>query len=419
MQRYLALLKQNPHYTRLWLSQVISMMGDWFNTVVLFALVASYSPGREGLAVSIFVLCRVLPPMLISPVAGVLVDRFDRKRLLIWSNFLRGIVVLGLLVATERPDLLWLVYALTIVQFTISSVFEPGQSALIPNLVAPQDLIPANTLVNITWSAMLALGAVIGGVVATVFGTQIALICDALSFVIAGWLILPIKPRPIERLPDHQHDTSFREGVRYLRRTPRAAMLLLGKAGISLGNVDTLLAIYATQIFVIGQDGQFSLGIMYSVFGIGAIAGPLLFNRVNDGSVARMRRLMGIAFAATVLGWLVLGIAGSLVILCVGLFVRAICGSVNWTYSTISLQKTVPDAYMGRVFSVDMAGYYLSTVVSTIVHGSLIDLVGSQHVQWIALGTGLVALIPALVWALLVRQTEARERVGIGAENHA
>lgn len=404
MNRYLGLLRDNPDYTRLWLSQVISLMGDWFNTVVLFTMVAQYSPGREGLAVSLFVLSRVVPPMLISPIAGVLVDRFDRKRLLIWSNILRAIVVSGLLIAAQGAEWLWLIYLLTILQFSISAVFEPGQSALLPSLVPAKDLILANTLVNITWSAMLALGGVAGSVVASLLGTQVAIIFDALSFVIAAWLILPLAPRPLVK--SGQHSGSFREGVRYLRRAPQAAMLLLVKFGMSLGNVDTLLAIYATQIFILGDNGEFGLGIMYSAYGAGAITGPLIFNRFNDGSIRLMRRLMLVAFVGAVLGWLVLGSATSLVFLCAGLFIRAVCGSVAWTYSTIALQKTVPDAYLGRVFSVDMAGFYLATVISTAAHGSLIDLVGSEHVRWIALGTGVVALVPLTVWALLLRRVE-------------
>ncbi len=411
MTRYLRILRENPDFTRLWLSQVISMTGDWFNTVVLFALVAAYSPGQEGLAISLFVLARVVPPMLISPITGVLVDQLNRKRLLIWSNVLRVFVVAALLLTTQGPEWLWLIYLLTVMQFAISAVFEPAQSALIPTLIPPQDLIVANTLVNITWSSMLAIGAVIGGVVATLLGTNVALVFDALSFAVAAWLILPLVPRAVVQVHEHALlvDTSFQEGVRFLRRTPQSAMLLLAKFGMSLGNVDTLVAIFATQIFVYGDGGGLGLGIMYSVFGLGAIVGPLIFNRFNDGSLKVMRRLMLIAFFGAVIGWVAVGAATTFVLLCVGLFIRAVCGSTNWTYSTIALQKTVPNSYLGRVFSLDMAGFYLATVLSTVAHGALIDTVGSDNVRLIALGTGVVALVPALIWGLLTRRFERRE----------
>src|SRR5206468_1413116 len=160
---------------------------------------------------------------------------------------------------------------------------------------------------------------------------------------------------------------------RFLRRNPATAATLLVKFGTSLGNIDTLMTIFATQLFVLGAGGQLSLGIMYSSFGIGAVIGPLLLNRFNDGSVSSMRRLIVLGFVWATVGWFVLGSAGSLALVCVALMLRAMGGSVNWTYSTVMIQKLVPDSYMGRMFSMDMAMFYLATVLSTITHGTLID----------------------------------------------
>jgi predicted MFS family arabinose efflux permease len=170
------------------------------------------------------------------------------------------------------------------------------------------------------------------------------------------------------------------------------------------------MAIFATQIFVLGEGGQLSLGIMYSAFGFGAILGPLMLNRFHRGAVAQLRRLIGIGYVAIVLGWLVLASADALVVVCIALILRAVGGSVNWTYSTVSIQKSVPDAYLGRVFSLDMAGFYLATVISTIVHGSLVDTIGSENVRVIALGTAVVSIIPLVVWAAVVRRLEIYER---------
>lgn len=402
---YARFLGRSPDFTRLWLAQVISLLGDWFSTIALSTLVVRYSPGSEGLAVSGLLLARFVPLMLISPVAGTLVDRFDRKRLLIWSNLLRVLVVLGFMAATGSPNLLWLIYLLSVLQFSLSAVFEPGQMALIPNVVRRDDLVIANTLVNITWSAMLALGAVVGGVVATLFGTNTALLVDALSFLAAAALIAAIRSYK-GNAPAHSAahaDTSIREGLRFVRRRPDVGAALLVKFGSSLGNVDTLMAIFATQIFVLGTDGQLSLGIMYSVYGLGAILGPLLLNRFNDGTVPGMRRLIAVGFLWATLGWLVLGWAGSLLVVCLALLARAMGGSANWTYSSIIIQKSVPDTHLGRVFAFDMALFYAATVASTLVHGSAVDLLGSEHVQWVALATFAVSLLPLGVWLWLVR----------------
>ena len=170
MNAYWRLLRNNPDFTRLWLAQVVSLLGDWFNTIVLAVLVEEYS-GGSGLAVSLFLLARFVPPMLVGPWAGVLVDRFSRKRLLILSDLLRALVVLLLLLA-DGPHMLWLVYVLTALQFTLSAVFEPGRNALLPALLPKEGLVLANTLGSVTWSTMLAVGAIAGGIVASQLGTS-------------------------------------------------------------------------------------------------------------------------------------------------------------------------------------------------------------------------------------------------------
>lgn len=192
MRAYAALLRSNPNFTRLWLAQVVSLAGDWFNTIALSALVVAYSPQNSGWAVSLLLLARTFPALIVSPFAGVLVDRFNRKTLLVWTNMLRAAVVLGFLLCTQGPEWLWLIYVLSVIQFALSAIFEPSQQAILPSLVSETELIPANTLNTITWSVMLAFGAALGGVVAALVGVGAALAIDALSFLVAGLLSVSV-----------------------------------------------------------------------------------------------------------------------------------------------------------------------------------------------------------------------------------
>ncbi|MCZ7542117.1 MAG: MFS transporter [Anaerolineae bacterium] len=302
MAGYVQMLRSNPGFARLWLAQVVSLMGDWFNLIVLSALVAEYS-GGSGPAVSLLVVARVLPPFFISPVAGVLADRFDRRRLLIFSDLARAGVVLAYLLATG-PEALWLIYALTVLQFSLSAIFWPAQSALIPSLVPHSDLVRANTLGSITWSMMLAVGAVLGGLVASLVGPVAALITDSATFVVSALFIGAIRaPHYVaETAPDAAtppaapavapSDRGLREGLRYALAHPTTAATLLVKAGLGIVGADTLIVIYGTDVFRLGKDGTGSIGILYATYGVGAVLGPLLFNRVNDGSVRVMRRLI-------------------------------------------------------------------------------------------------------------------------------
>jgi MFS family permease len=417
MLEYYHLLRRNPQYAKLWIAQVISLTGDWFNTVALLGLVALYSDG-SGVAIGLFLVFRTLPPLIAAPFAGVLLDRFNRRNLLVWSNLLRAAVVPFFLLA-DGPDMLWLIYLVTIIQFTLSSIFEPGQAAIIPALVQSDDIVESNTLMSVTWSVMLALGAILGGVFAYVFGIRAALIMDAITFVVAGGLIMWVDYDPqrgrklakaigIEPSADDE-DTSFIEGLRYLRKSPQVAAGIFVKFGQSLGNIDTLMTIYATQIFVIGTNGELSLAILWSLFGVGAIAGPILTNLFNDNTVKRLRRLIIVGFAFIMLGWGILGVATSLAVVSLAIFSRSMGGSINWTYSNVVIQKSAPDSKLGRMFSIDMIGFYAGTVVSQLIHGWLVDTVGVENIGWIVWGTAVVALVPSLIWVWIVPALERME----------
>lgn len=418
MTAYLQLLQRNPAYARLWMAQAVSLLGDWFNTIVLSALVTSYAPETgQGMAISGLLLARTLPPLLFSPFAGVLVDRFNRKRLLIASDLLRAVVVLGFLLV-DSPSELWLIYLLTVIQFALSSVFEPGRSALLPNVCEPDDLVGANTLGSITWSVMLAAGAAIGGVVAGLVGTSTALVIDSLTFVISAAFITRVHLRPAVVVPGSDGPAAratFLDGLRYLRANPDIAVTTLVKFGGSMGSIDLLMIVYATTYFVVGPEGTVSLGLLWSAFGLGAVAGPLLLNRFNDGSIRAMRRLIIVGYAWITVGWLLFGAAGSLAFAAFGLGVKALGSNVYWTYSSVILQKRVPNEYLGRVFSIDMAGFQLSGVLSTLIVGALVDTLGTSQARTISVGTGVVSLIPLVLWAAAVVWLERRERVAAPA----
>ena len=189
MQTYLALLGRRPGFRSLWLAQIVSLAGDWFNAIATVMLVNRH--GNTGLAVSVLFLARSLPPFFIVPLAGVVADRFNRKTILIASDLLRMGIVLGFLLV-DRPERVWLAYALSAAQFVVSSFFEPALSAIVPDLVEQDELVAANTLAGVTYSTMMVLGAALGGAVAAKFGAQIALIVDSASFGLSALLLLQI-----------------------------------------------------------------------------------------------------------------------------------------------------------------------------------------------------------------------------------
>src|SRR5258708_36263168 len=102
MQNYILVLRRRPGYLRLWIAAAVSLLGDWFTTIALSTLVARFSNG-SGVAVGGLLLARFLPPVLVGPFAGVLIDRLNRKHLLIFSDAVRAVIALLFLFAS-RPD---------------------------------------------------------------------------------------------------------------------------------------------------------------------------------------------------------------------------------------------------------------------------------------------------------------------------
>lgn len=407
---YFALLRRNPDYTRLWLAQVVSLLGDWFNTIILATIIAHYSE-NDGLAISILLLTRFLPPLLVAPFAGVLLDRFDRRHLLIASDIARIVIVLGYLLATTA-DHIWLIYVLSSLQFICSAVFEPGRSSLLPAVVEPGDLVRANVLGSVTWSAMLAVGGALGGFMSALLGPQIGLLLDSASFLVSALLIASIRLSPerkaLVQTEAHapKQQTSFRAGLRYARQRPALIAALLIKVGGSIGNMDVPIVIFATLLFAVGQDGSISLGLLWSAFGVGAVIGPLLLNYWNDGSVPVMRRLIIAGYALITIGWFALAGAPGLILAMLAILVRAMGGSVYWTYSSVIIQKSVDDSYLGRMFSLDQAGFQTMAVISIAATGLALQAWGDGAVREIVAITGLLSLIPLIGWWFAVRWLE-------------
>ncbi len=414
MSGYIQLLRGNPNYTRLWIAQAISLLGDWFSTIALSTLVVLYVNEQDaGLAVSTLLLARFLPPLLVGPFAGVLVDRLNRKGLLIFSDMVRTVIVLMFLLVTS-PDRLWLIYVLSFLQFSLSALFDPARSAILPSLVAPHDLVRANMLGSATWSVMLAAGAAIGGLVAAGLGTGPALVIDAASFAVSAFFIASIRWNPQEQHNHKAHDKTelgFVDGLRYIAHHPARSAALLVKMGGSVGSIDTLMVIYATKLFVVGENGNGSLGILYTAFGIGAALGPILLNRFNNGSIHKMRRLIIVGYASIVFGWFLFAGAPTLLLVALALVVKAIGGSIYWTYSSVIIQKVTPDKFLGRMFSLDMWGFQLGTVISALITGWAINQVGVAGVRNVVFITGFASLVPLVSWIVALPWIERQDTI--------
>jgi MFS family permease len=411
MTEYFAFLHVRPKFRALWLAQVISLTGDWFNTIASVIIVNRYT--ASGLAVGGLFIARALPPFLLGPVAGVVADRFDRRKVLVLSDLLRAGIVLGFLLV-DRPERLWLLYVLTVLQFSVSAFFEPARAALVPALVKNDELLKANTLSSITWSAMLTLGGAIGGLTAALFGVRVSLIVDAASFLASAALVLSI-PGQFRAEAVHAVESgwqNFVDGMDYVRKNLDVGLVTLVKALGQVGSFDIIAALYAAHVFRQGQEGATTLGLMFTAFGVGAVLGPLISNRLGNSEVVWLRRAILGGFVCMPLAWLIVGTAPALPVALAGCVLRGIGGSINWTYSDVLLQMTVPNHLLGRVFAFDIAIFTLAVSVSLWLTGFVTDAF-HLNPRTIVLLLAAGSLIPLGVWGAALRwQSRRAQRAG-------
>src|SRR6202521_5293020 len=189
MSTLAALLRGNPNYRYTWMAQVVSEIGDYFNNIAVFALVMEKS--GSGLVVSGVMLSRAIPAVLAGPVAGVLLDRLDRKRIMISSDLIRAAVALAFVLTIRQPRP-WLLYALSAALMFASPFFTAGRAAILPTIATDDELHTANSLTQTTQSATLTAGTLLAGFSAARFGYQWAFILNSLSFAFSAWAIWQI-----------------------------------------------------------------------------------------------------------------------------------------------------------------------------------------------------------------------------------
>jgi len=401
---YFPLLKQNPSFRNLWYGQVISELGNWVNSIALYALILQLT--GSGMAMAAAMMAKLLPMVIISPFAGVVIDRIDRKTVLIVSDILRCFTVLCFLIVESREDL-WLVYALTLFEVALTGFFEPARSAILPSIVKKNHLVTANAISGATWSIMLTLGAALGGFVVSLFGVKVAFILDALTYLLSAWFIIKISyPNTKSEEPIKKNNSSgikgLLEGGRYLISHPIVLALALLKSGMAIkGGIMTLVPLFASRLWSDPAAVSVAVGIMFSSRGIGSAIGPILIRKWLGESP---KILQGSILAAFFLGSLAL-LAFSfsknlwLTSLCIGL--SGMFGSIVWVFSTALIHLEADRQFLGRIFGIEMALLTLIMGISNGVVGVAID--GLQMtIQSVILWMSGLYMIPGILWIIFL-----------------
>ncbi len=410
---YISLIRSNPDFRHLWFGQIISLLGDWFNLIASATLINRFS--ESGLAISALFAIRMLAPFLISPLAGVLADRFNRRRLLILTDLLRAAVVLCFLFV-RTAEQIWLLYALTAVQLAISGVFFPTRTAILPDIVTERNLGSANTISSATWSIMLALGAALGGLVAGSWGVYPAFIIDGATFLLSAFFISRIcadKQPEAERLSTGPYSglAEYIAGLRYLKEHPYVFVLTLHKAAFSLllsGPFQVVQVAIAENVFVIGQDGGIGLGILFAAAGIGTGFGPFIARVFTQDRERPLSLAIAVAYPLSAIGTLIMAPLASFEIVLLGTILRAVGGGINWVFSNQLLFQIVPDDVRGRVFASEFAFFSLASALGSLAGGWGVDRVEVGIEGCLIWMAGLI-LVPGILWSIWLARRGPRE----------
>lgn len=407
------LLQGNINFRRLWLGQVISELGTWFSFIAELGLVQVYSGSTwmtAGLLVS-----RLLPVLIFAPLAGVAVDRLNRKQILIAADLIRALAALGFLtIGIGAP--IWVAIFCSGVMASATTFFEAAKNASIAKMVTRQEMLTANVLMFSTRFLQLTLGAALGGVTAAKFGYETAFIINAISFIASAAFIWVI-PAELMTLraaesanadggstgapPANRFLTDVREGLAFVWRTQFVRGIVMVNVGWALGGGMNNLVFdrIARHEFIrnVGDPGDWSLAVLLTAAGAGLFVGMALARRAGVWASDERRAgnfvgwsllIHGLFFAAAGLMSSLWGFA-----LCIAVS-RLILGAEFGVQETL-MMRMLPDEYRGRVFTTDRALELSTMTISMLVAGALMKWFSPRSMVIVS---GLLSASPGLVW---------------------
>ena len=369
-------------FALLWTGGLISVTGDWVLSIGLpiYVLILSHSV----LATSIILISGRIPSLLLGPLAGVFVDRWNRKRIMVVGTMLSALALLPLLLVTT-DDRIWIVNVVAFVEACIEQFFVPAQNALVPNLVSKEQLVAANSLLSLGSNLARLVGPALGGLVAGLLGLPGVVVIDAASFLLSGLLLATISAGTVpagERSESLRAAWSafwreWRDGLRLVRRERVLSVIFSFEAITSLGEgvFGVLIIVFVNRVL---HGGAEQLGLLMSAQAVGALIGIGLVGFL--GSRLLSARWIGLCTVAFGLIDLVIFNSPAFIPvfgLTVALFVLVgIPGIASLTGLQSLTQASTPDAYRGRVSSAFFTTGAVLGLIGTSVAGALGDHLG-------------------------------------------
>lgn len=414
---YVELVRTNRDFRRLWIGEVASYLGDWLNTIALYTLVRQLT--GSPLALGVVLVTKMLPFALASPLAGLLTDRYNRRRLMIGSDLLRAAVV-ALFLLVDTPSELPLLYGLIAAQMVVGAVFVPARSASLPNITSGRELLTANALSSATWSTLLAIGAALGGVATEYLGIRAVFLLDVVSYLVSAAFIYAtrIPQSTAERGAGRRGFAGLIaaatgeivDGWRQMVRRPRIGRAALPKTAWSLsgGGLVYLLTLLGEHLTPAAP--ALGIGLLYAVRGVGTGVGPLVAQWAFPDESRWPLVIAGCLSAGGLFYVAVAAVPWTFLILPLVLLAHAPSGA-NWVLSTVMLQHRTEDRYRGRVFATEWLLLTGAESASILIASLLLES-GATTLRGAVLAFAVVQVLTGLLWLGAAVPAERRDDLG-------
>ncbi|HEX5229952.1 MAG TPA: MFS transporter [Bryobacteraceae bacterium] len=357
MSEFLHLLKTNRNYRWTWSGQVVSEIGDHFNNVAVFALALANT--RSGLVVTFIMLARAIPAMLAGPTAGVLLDRFDRRRIMIASDVIRAVVAIGFILAIPRANT-WLLYPLSALLMFASPFFTSGRSAILPTIANEKELHTANSLTQTTQWMTLTIGAFLGGTSIAQVGYKWAFAFNTLSFVFSAACISRLRivgggfraartALAEDKVVRPWHE--YTEGLRYMKASPLILGLALVGVGWASGGgaAQILFSLFGELVFDRGPAG---IGYLWAAAGVGLLVGGMFAHWLGKRiSFEAYKRTISICYVIHGGSYVIFSQMRSFQLALLFLALSRAAVAVSSVLNMSQLLRHVSNEFRGRVFA--------------------------------------------------------------------
>ena len=385
-------LLRNSRFLRLWIGQGTSFVGDAVSMVALVVLVVEITGSAS--AVGGALVARLLPTIA-SPLAGVIADRVDRRVVLVASDIARAVLVLGLVFARDLAT----IYVLVFLMGLARTLFNPTIRAAFPSVVGGGDLTRANALISGTFSVSETAGPALGGLLVATVGVDAAFVLDAVTYLVSAVMLALT---PLARPQSDEDGAGFGEdlkaGFTYLAgaRVPVAIVLGAFLTVLTINITIPAEVFLARETFDAGNAGY---GILVGLYGGGMVLGSALMAALGDR--VRLLPIYFFGIFATALALVGAGLSPTFVLALGALVIAGVAnGTENVTTDTI-LQKRVPDAFLGRVFSVRFLGFSVGEAFAYGMGGAIVDASGARFTYLLAGAATAAAGLAILVFLVV------------------